>query len=329
MSGNVEAPVSESFRSAPLLTVIVPVYNAEHWLPGLFETLRSQSFSDFKVLMVDDGSTDGGPAMMEGFCRDDRRFHLLRRDNAGQAAARNLALDALDTPRVTFLDVDDLLHPDAFRIWMEEALRLGPGSVVKGSWIEASEPSGRFFRPVARARWRRLEPDEAIGHYLYQSLPLTPVWGGVYDSDLFREIRFREGMFYEDLEIGPRILARAAAVAFTPERLYFYRQHPGSFMHTFSERRLDALRASDLIRDFIADNYPSLAEAAADRRWSANFNIFLLLARQKNLTVSQREIMGRCRGVILTERRAELSNSKVRIKNRIAALLAPILVKFF
>ncbi len=309
------------------LTVIVPVYNAARWIPDLLATLRAQSMKDFEVIFIDDGSTDSGTDMLRRAAAEDSRIRVLTQPNRGQAAARNAALDEVRTPWVTFIDIDDLLHPDAFAIWMEEARRLGPGAVVKSGWIESEEKPEKFDAPITSVSSRLLGKEEALEAYLYQSLPLTPLWGGVYDSSIFGPagegaIRLVEGMYYEDLEIGPRILDRAEKISFIPAPLYFYRQHPGSFIHTFSPKRFDALKAVDMISRFIADRHPGLNAAAADRRWSANFNIFLLLAKNGKGDKALAALQRQCWKEIKKGRKKEIRNGKIRKKNRLAALLS-------
>jgi hypothetical protein len=96
-----------------LVSIITPVYNAVHWLPETFATVRAQTLSDWEHILVDDASTDGSAAMMQAAAALDARFRMLSMPcNAGPAAARNLALAEARGRFIAFLDADDLWHPD-------------------------------------------------------------------------------------------------------------------------------------------------------------------------------------------------------------------------
>ena len=97
----------------PLVSIITPVYNAARWLPETLATVRAQTLTDWEQIFVDDGSTDGSPAIVEAAAAEDPRFRSLRTlRNAGPSAARNQALDAARGRFIAFLDADDLWHPE-------------------------------------------------------------------------------------------------------------------------------------------------------------------------------------------------------------------------
>ena len=95
----------------PLLSIIIPVYNSERFLKECLDSVLSQSFSDFEVIVVDDGSTDSSIQIEEEYSKDSR-FVIIRQSNAGQGAARNRALDIAKGKYITFLDSDDAMKPD-------------------------------------------------------------------------------------------------------------------------------------------------------------------------------------------------------------------------
>ena len=97
------------------VSVIVPVYNAEKWLRDALASLQAQSYSDFEVILVDDGSTDTSSSICREFCGMDSRFRLISQKNAGVSAARNAGIDDAHGEWLAFLDADDTMPADARR----------------------------------------------------------------------------------------------------------------------------------------------------------------------------------------------------------------------
>ena len=96
-----------------MISVTVPVYNAEEWLRDALASLQAQTHSDFEVVLVDDGSNDGSPDICQEFCERDPRFRLIRQANAGVSAARNRGIEESRGEWIAFMDADDVMPPDA------------------------------------------------------------------------------------------------------------------------------------------------------------------------------------------------------------------------
>lgn len=97
------------------VSVIVPVYNAEEYLPRCIASLRAQSLREMEVLLVDDGSTDGSAEILRDTEREDARFHVIRQENAGVAAARHTGIQCAQGEYVGFVDADDYVEPEMFQ----------------------------------------------------------------------------------------------------------------------------------------------------------------------------------------------------------------------
>ena len=146
--------MSQSFQNghSPFgVSVIVPVYNAGQSLPRCIDSILNQSFTNFELLLVDDGSTDGSGAICDAYAARDSRIRVFHKENGGVASARNAGLDKAVGDWVTFVDSDDYVLDDYFPYCMEENIdlciqnwRYGNGEVIQ--WHEARIVDGEGCR---------------------------------------------------------------------------------------------------------------------------------------------------------------------------------------
>ena len=301
-------------RVSGLVSVIVPVYNAVDYLEECLESIRVQDYSDFEVIMVNDGSTDDSASVCRRFAEIDPRFRVLEIPNGGVSAARNTGIDNACGEWICFIDADDTINPLFISRLIDGACSTGAdifiGSFHYGDVLARAVKMGKA--PTVYS------PEEITSLGLYQKLYVNMPWGMIYKWRIFgKGIRFRPSRRYEDLDIFYKLLLSSNYVAYLPEKLYFYRQHSESFMNRFTPARLDVLDVTDDMLSYMTKYHPSLEVAARDRRFSAHFNIWTLIVSSG---VDMPEAASRCWKVIKEERMAELLNNKVRLKNRLGAL---------
>ena len=95
-----------------MISVVVPVYNMESYLCKCLDSIHAQTYPDFELLLVDDGSTDASPSICDSFALKDDRVRVIHKKNGGVSSARNCGLDAAKGELISFVDNDDLLYPD-------------------------------------------------------------------------------------------------------------------------------------------------------------------------------------------------------------------------
>ena len=215
------------------ITLIMPVYNAQAWLAETIRSVREQSFRDFTLLAVDDGSTDRSAALLEELAAADPRIRPLHTVNGGPARARNLALERMDadTDYVMFLDSDDRLEPDALEYALRGAER-GAELTIFGFTIEELGGGARDYREPEQLLDREtLGP--ALGR-LYKANLLNQVWGKLFAARLLREngIRFPDYRWGEDRLFVFDCLERCGRVCILPECKYRYVMHEGDSLIT-------------------------------------------------------------------------------------------------
>lgn len=297
----------------PAVSVIVPVYNGEKYLRECLDSLLAQTLEDLEIIVVDDGSTDGSAEICHEYLnRDPRRVRYMHTANSGQSAARNIGLDNATGKYIAFCDADDTYAPYAMEMLLT---RMNDCDVACAGFIwQNRAPSGWNYNN----KFQKYDSTTAIKKSLYQKQAFnTSCSGKLFKAELFDGIRFVNGLYYEDLEIIPRIYARCNRIAITRDRLYFYRKNETSFINTWHPRRLDAIRATEKVFSFIGQHRPELLSAARSRRFSAYFNIFVEASRH-----GDKELASSCYSMIRRERIAILSDPETRWKNKAGALVS-------
>lgn len=232
--------------AAPRVTIIMPAYNAEAFVEHTVRSVLAQSFGDFALLAVDDGSTDGTGAILDRLAAEDRRVRAIHCENGGPALARNRALELVEpgTEYLMFCDADDELLPDALETALREA---GDAELVlMGFVIRGADGDERpYAEPEQRLTSESL--GAALGR-LYKANLLNQVWGKLFRASLVLEngLRFADYRWGEDRLFVYDCLERAGSVLVLPQPLYVYIMHPGESLITrWSAGKFDAVLLAD------------------------------------------------------------------------------------
>lgn len=298
------------------VSIIIPVYNGERYLEECLSSIEHQTHPDMQVIIVNDGSTDGSEEIANSFCRRDARFELINIANSGVSKARNVGIEKARGKYITFVDADDCLQPVA----MERMIGLLEKRNAKVCICGFSKGEEFKAEEIAERRPEEYSYAKAMKRALYQSRIMNSAWGSVFETSLLRpRVRFREGIRYEDLDAFYRFYEKADKILFINEALYFYREHKSSFTQLWSIERLDVLDVTDRMVEYFQERYPQLRRAASDRRFSAHFNILMLLLRNN---ITDKFALRRCYNVIKENRFKAILDPHVRLKNKLGAILS-------
>ena len=303
----------------PAISIIVPVYNAEKWLREALDSISAQTFHDFEVILINDGSTDLSESICREYCNSDMRFRLAVQNNRGVAEARNLGLELARGKWIAFMDADDLMPADALELMINYA-RSTKADIIAGAFSRGMPD----YVPYGKGKVSILKSEKAICDGLYQRRRLNNPWGMLFRSTVFSgkaeedTLRFRNCR-YEDLDIFYRAFERVERIAVIDRIIYYYRDNPGSFINNWSEARLDVLDVTERIVNHFQGANPKLRRAARSRRFSAACNMLAELIRYR---VSSPENIRLCMDIIRTSRADELKDNKVRLKNNFGEILS-------
>lgn len=301
-------------NESPTLSIVIPVYNAGKYISETIDSIISQDFKDFEIIAVDDGSTDNSYEICRTLAQKDDRIKLLRQVNQGVSVARNHGIENSAGKYIFFIDADDCLYSGSLTRLVNAVesnnADIGFGKTTKGRIYKDSYGNAHFKTYVFESR-------ELIPKIFYQHKFTNDIWGRIYRKELFKNVRFRENIRFEDLDIFYKLYEKAKNAVFIDCPTYFYRQHEESFISRWSDSKLDVLDVTDRIeRHYQSTPYKN---AAKDRKLSANFNILSLIYKNQ---IKKADIENRCWGNIKSLRMTSFFNPKVRLKNKIGIILS-------
>ncbi|MFZ7094106.1 glycosyltransferase [Primorskyibacter sp. 2E233] len=256
-------------QTAPLITVIVPVFDVEAYVGACLTSLRAQTLRDFEVLVVDDGSRDQSAAQAVAAMGDDPRFRLVRQENRGLSGARNTGLDQARGQFIAFVDSDDRVTPDyLMQLWQA----LGDSGA---DWVSCAVRSC-FQEGTSHVHSAIHDAPEITAHPMHRRYALKTwsdvirhfpsAWNKLYRRSLIEGLRFDEGTWFEDHSFFYRAAARTDHLLHLPQPLYLQtRGRDGQITASDDERifeQLDVLRG---MRTIMAKGPHSGADQAFER----------------------------------------------------------------
>lgn len=249
------------------ISVIVPVYKAEAFLAECIDSILSQTFTDFEIILVDDGSPDNSGRICEDYAAKYDCIQVIRQENQGQAAARNHALACASGQWICFVDSDDLIHPGMLE-HLYRAIRETNAPVSMCEMLEAIELPQDFHRE-REVSFDVFSMDEETLTALHdgEEYPAWVACAKLIRRDLIESYPFREGRVYEDNEAVIHWLCKGGSLARSREKLYFYRGNPDSTTKSeFRLKRLDYLWALEsLIGFYTGLGYLKMRQRFVDR----------------------------------------------------------------
>lgn len=223
----------------PIISVIVPVYNAERYLRRCLESIATQIFTDYELILIDDGSTDRSGEICDEYEKKDPRIRVIHQANQGQATARNNAVGIAKGQYVCFVDADDAIHPRMLERLYDNLILSGAQiSVCKA--IESAEIGDFLTADQPKLPGSVYTCDETSLLNLFQFPYICwVVWGRLLPTELVKAYPFTPGRVYEDNAITAKWLYQAKSVVYTEEKLYFYQINPnGTTKGVWNEKRV-------------------------------------------------------------------------------------------
>lgn len=298
-------------NNSPLVSIIIPVYNSERFLKECFESILAQTFEDYEVLVVDDGSSDSSLDIEDQYSKDPR-FIIIRQSNAGQGMARNRALDMAEGRYITFLDSDDAMKPDFLKRTIFE-MEKGDYDIVVSNYDFMNEKSDFLYIHSNVSKNYSLDGYEALTEMWYDENVHIGPWAKLYKKEIFEKERFKS-CYCEDSDILVRIFKKNQRIYYISDSLFRYRIRNNADTWVFKPRTYEQIAVFDDMYSFAKDHYPEeMVKALEVKMISVWFHVFLQLPKDDKRA---EELKKR----IKKNRYAVLKNKRIRTKTRIACI---------
>lgn len=238
----------------PLISVIVPIYNVEKYLDRCVKSIINQTYRNLEILLIDDGSPDESPRMADVWRLKDNRIQVFHKSNGGLSDARNYGLDRITGDYVAFVDSDDYIEPDMYKILVE--------AIQRNNCELAC--CGRFYTKLSiDIPSRYLENEqvfsnvEAIRELLNNGCIEEAAWDKLYNAKLWDNIRFPWGEINEDIVVMPKILSKCSRIVHVGKAFYHYCYNGSSITNSGYNIKKDVMLKHMLdLSIYIKDFYP-------------------------------------------------------------------------
>lgn len=225
----------EMVTGNPLVSVVIPVYNASRYLRESVDSVISQTYQNLEIIIVDDGSTDDSGSICDKYAENDSRIIVIHSENRGLSAARNLGMSKMSGSYICFLDSDDWIDSRAIETLLKTA-------VEKKSDIVAAETCYEYVDQTRHPKAKNTSVQVFSGQGILQAFVDKrigdEVWDKIYRTECFEDIRFPVGQNFEDVATTYRVLMKLAendgTVTVIPDELIHCRIRKSSISHTWT-----------------------------------------------------------------------------------------------
>ena len=239
----------------PVISVILPVFNSEEFIRKAIESVLAQTFEDFELIIVNDGSTDSSKDIIDSF--EDDRIRLISQSNQGPGAARNNALRIAEGEYIMYLDSDDWLCHDALEVAYGEITKFGADftffKMINFDGERYYENDWFELKTLQSFKNRAFKPSETPGSIFDLSVGVCQK---IYNRNFLERIdaRFPEGIFFEDMPFFYYVFLKAERISIVNRHLYVRRKHTSSITNVVDEKFFDTVPAGQVLMRIFIEN---------------------------------------------------------------------------
>lgn len=246
----------------PLISIVIPVYNVDKYLSTCLDSVVNQTYPHLEIILVNDGSSDSSPEICDAYAKKDPRIRVIHKNNSGSAAARNDGLKEAKGEYITFVDSDDVIAEDFYKILLTTLLENNADIVECGYRNFETETELKVQDSELPLSFAFFETQTALELLMKEYLKQV-VWNKIYHRSVLKGIDFPAGKFIDDEFWTYKVFGKARKIVKISNELYFYRQLPESIMgRPYSLRRLDALEALEERIYYMKRHFPALENLA-------------------------------------------------------------------
>ena len=315
------------------ISIIVPVYNVEKYLPYCLESISRQHYEDYELILVDDGSTDKSGKICDDYKDLHNNVIVVHQKNQGLSAARNNGAAASRGKYITFMDSDDVIS-EYYLSTLVNNLNNFDADISVGRILSFVGEKQATIKTKERenAQIHVYNTENALEEMLYGFKFGVQGPCKLYKRELVINNPYPVGKLHEDQGTTYKIIASSKKLVYTDKPLYFYRQRSGSIVHThFTQEHLYGLNAAKQQLEFVESNFPGIVNAAKMRiaivifKWIPGLSLF----KDRELFKSFKQELLPYYKTILSDKRVTKAFKIKLIATMIGFLPAKIVFKIF
>lgn len=269
-----------------MISIIVPVYNIENSLSCCIESILSQTYYDFELLMIDDGSTDLSGVICEQYQMKDNRIKVFHKENGGVCSARNMGITASVGEYICFIDGDDSVEPTLLELLYNNCIEHNADfsfSSLRFCYLDGTINSRNYTGKEEVYTSTRLAKSFFVDEYLKQDL--YGPYNKLFSTKVLEKIRFKENLSVgEDLLFVFQVLTQLSTIVRIDIPLYNYIKRVNSASTSaFSEKNIEYVEACSIIKDLCKEKFPTIYPEAEKWFFSIVANHYYLLNENKSV----------------------------------------------
>lgn len=252
----------------PKISIIVPVYNCEKYISNCINSILEQSFKDFELILVDDGSSDRSFEICESFAKKDNRVRTIHQPNSGVSRARNRGLDEAKGEYIGFVDGDDCVDKEMYeRLYKNLADNNADISIcgIVNYFVKKDGTTEKVRQSPVDGFWifsGEQALKEALQSRLYSVNPVNKL----FKRELFDKLRYPEGKISEDAFLIPVVISKSGKVVYDSKPMYYYLRRENSITTSnFSDSGWDVVEAYKNHLNMVSEKFPNLKKVAKFR----------------------------------------------------------------
>ena len=296
-----------------MISVIVPVYKAEQYLDKCVQSILAQTYTDFELILVDDGSPDICPQMCDGYAKMDERVRVIHKENGGPSEARNCAVKEALGETITFIDSDDVVHREYLRVLYE--LMEAYGCEISAVRLKLASPCDDFNK-ILHGDIKHFDGIDAVKNMLYQKDFDTSPCALLMKKDIVVNNPFPVGRFHEDDFTIYKYFLDAKKITLFKDVLYFYIQRTEGIMNSVGKVSYDEIDASNNLVDVFKEMNGELYRAAISKKFS---NYCQMILKDGAFGKEDKDTYNELVSFVKSTKWKIICDNECRLKNRIAA----------
>ena len=264
------------------VSIIVPAYKVEKYLPRCIESLIGQTYQSIEVILINDGSPDSCGEIIEFYADRDHRIIPIHKENGGVSDARNTGIALVSGEYTFFVDGDDWIDPTLIEVLVNQVEKL-KADVVQTAFYYAYQDclqyDNRFGNqddsPVV------LDNRQLMRDLVLNQVVKSFVWGKLYKTKFIKGIHFQKDIIFEDVLWSYLALQRVEKYVINHAPLYYYYQHSESLIASYSVKHLNFLRVLKQRHEYLKQDYVHLVEESYKEILKASFIHYQLLLKNR------------------------------------------------